>query len=105
MLGVRDAFQRGWLGAMTDVEMQLNACDPWHLFPFLEPMERVEIQVHSIHYLDLIRSLLGEPAGVYALTIPDARFPKLKSTRPSIIPNYPCPTPLSPPLHHNDPHT
>jgi len=30
--------------------------------PFLEQMERVEIQVHSIITMDLIRSLLGEPA-------------------------------------------
>jgi predicted dehydrogenase len=104
MLAVRDAFRRGWLGAMTDVEMQLNVADPWHLFPFLEPLERVEIQVHSIHYLDLIRSLLGEPAGVYALTIPDARFPKLKSTRSSIILNYGSATRVCLSLNHNYAH-
>jgi predicted dehydrogenase len=104
MLAVRDAFQRGWLGAMTDIEMQLNVSDPWHLFPFLEAMERVEIQVHSIHYLDLIRSLLGEPAGVYALTIPDARFPRLKSTRSSIILNYGCATRVCLSLNHNYAH-
>ena len=104
MLALRDAFQRGWLGAMTDVEMQLNCSDPWHLFPFLEQMERVEIQVHSIHYLDLIRSLLGEPAGVYALTIPDARFPKLKSTRSSIILNYGGTTRVCLSLNHNYAH-
>jgi predicted dehydrogenase len=104
MLALRDAFQRGWLGAMTDVEMQLNCSDPWHLFPFLEQMERVEIQVHSIHYLDLIRSLLGEPAGVYALTIPDARFPKLKSTRSSIILNYGSATRVCLSLNHNYAH-
>jgi predicted dehydrogenase len=104
MLAVRDAFQRGWLGAMTDIEMQLNTADPWHLFPFLEQMERVEIQVHSIHYLDLIRSLLGEPVGVYALTIADARFPKLKSTRSSIILNYGSATRVCLSLNHNYAH-
>jgi predicted dehydrogenase len=104
MLALRDAFQRRWLGAMTDIEMQLNCSDPWHLFPFLEKMERVEIQVHSIHYLDLIRSLLGEPAGVYALTIPDARFPKLKSTRSSIILNYGGATRVCLSLNHNYAH-
>lgn len=88
MLAVRDAIQRGWLGAVSDVDLHLNIADPWHLFPFLETMERVEIQVHSIHYLDLIRSLLGEPNGVYALTTPDSRYPKLKSTRSSVILNY-----------------
>jgi predicted dehydrogenase len=104
MLAVRDAFRRGWLGAMTDVEMQLNVADPWHLFPFLEQMERVEIQVHSIHYLDMIRSLLGEPVGVYALTIGDTRFPKLKSTRSSIILNYGRDTRVCLSLNHNYAH-
>jgi predicted dehydrogenase len=55
MLAVSDAYRRGWLGTLTDVEVLLNICDPWHLFPFLEQLERVEIQLHSIHYLDLIR--------------------------------------------------
>lgn len=104
MLAVRDALQRGWLGALTDIEMQLNSADPWHLFPFLERMDRVEIQAHSIHYLDLIRSLIGEPTGVYALTIPDARFPALKSTRSSIILNYGSATRVCLSLNHNYAH-
>lgn len=104
MLAVRDAHARGWLGAMTDIEMQLNCGDPWHLFPFLEKMDRVEIQVHSIHYLDLIRSLIGEPQGVYALTIADQRFPKLKSTRSSIILNYGAATRVCLSLNHNYAH-
>jgi predicted dehydrogenase len=104
MLAVRDAMQRGWLGDMTDVEMNMNVADPWHLFPFLELMERVEIQVHSIHYLDLIRSLLGDPLGVYALTVPDPRFPKLKSTRSSIILNYGSGARVCLSLNHNYAH-
>ncbi|MCW5263305.1 gfo/Idh/MocA family oxidoreductase [Verminephrobacter eiseniae] len=104
MLAVRDAIGRGCLGSVSDVEMQLNVADPWHLFPFLETMERVEIQVHSIHYLDLIRSLLGDPAGVYALTIADARYPRLKSTRSSIILNYGSKTRVCLSLNHNYAH-
>lgn len=104
MLAVRDAMQRGWLGSMSDVEMHMNVADPWHLFPFLESMERVEIQVHSIHYLDLIRSLLGDPHGVYALTVPDARYPKLKSTRSSIILNYGSGARVCLSLNHNYAH-
>jgi predicted dehydrogenase len=104
MLAVRDAMQKGWLGHMSDVEMHMNVADPWHLFPFLESMERVEIQVHSIHYLDLIRSLLGDPLGVYALTVPDARYPKLKSTRSSIILNYGSGARVCLSLNHNYAH-
>jgi predicted dehydrogenase len=69
MLAVRDAVERGWLGRLVDVEAHLNIMTPWHLFPFLKGMARVEIAVHSIHYLDLIRSLLGNPIGVHARTL------------------------------------
>lgn len=69
MLAVRDAIERGWLGRLVDVEAHLNLLTPWHLFPFLKGMPRVEIAVHSIHYFDLIRSLLGNPSGVHARTL------------------------------------
>jgi predicted dehydrogenase len=69
MLAVADAVERGWLGRLVDVEVHLNLVTPWHLFPFLKGMPRVEIAVHSIHYLDLIRAFLGNPAGVHARTL------------------------------------
>lgn len=69
MLAVADAVGRGWLGRLVDVEVHLNLVTPWHLFPFLKGMKRVEISVHSIHYLDTIRALLGNPTGVHARTL------------------------------------
>lgn len=69
MLAVRDALERGDLGELIDTEVHLNLVTPWHLFPFLVGMPRVEIAVHSIHYLDLIRAFLGNPTGVHARTM------------------------------------
>jgi predicted dehydrogenase len=69
MLAVADALERGWLGRLIDVEVHLNLVTPWHLFPFLNGMPRVEIAVHSIHYLDTLRALLGNPSGVHARTL------------------------------------
>lgn len=69
MLAVADALQRDWLGRLIDVEVHLNLVTPWHLFPFLNGMPRVEIAVHSIHYLDTLRALLGNPTGVHARTL------------------------------------
>lgn len=69
MLAVADALAQGRLGPLVDVEMHLNLMTPWRLWPFLKGMPRVEISVHSIHYLDLIRRLLGNPAGVHAKTM------------------------------------
>lgn len=69
MLALADAVRRGVVGRLVDVEVHLNLVTPWHLFPFLKGMPRVEIAVHSIHYLDLIRAFLGNPAGVHARTL------------------------------------
>jgi predicted dehydrogenase len=88
MLALRDIFERGLLGDLTDIEIRLNLRTPWELFGFLKGAERVEIQAHSVHYLDWIRSLLGEPNGVYARTLADARYPDLASTRTSAILDY-----------------
>jgi predicted dehydrogenase len=69
MLAVRDALDRKLLGRLVDVEVHLAIDTPWGLFAFLNGMPRVEIAVHSIHYLDLIRGVLGDPRGVHAKTI------------------------------------
>lgn len=69
LLAIADALERGWLGRLIDVEVHLNLVTPWHLFPFLKGLPRVEIAVHSIHYLDTIRALLGNPTGVHARTL------------------------------------
>ena len=69
MLAVADAVSRGLLGRLIEIEVHINVLTPWHLFPFLKGMPRVEIAVHSIHYLDLIRSFLGNPASVMARSL------------------------------------
>jgi predicted dehydrogenase len=66
MLALADAIMRGDLGALVEIEVHLNLVTPWHLFPHLDDNPRVEIVSHSIHYLDTIRALAGEPKGVFA---------------------------------------
>ncbi|WP_131196075.1 Gfo/Idh/MocA family protein [Lichenihabitans psoromatis] len=87
MLAVRDALARGLLGRLIDVEVHLNLVTPWHLFPHLKRDLRVEILSHSIHYLDLIRSLVGEPLGVFARTVGHPST-GLAQTRTSAILDY-----------------
>jgi predicted dehydrogenase len=87
MLGVADALARGLLGRLLDVEVHLNLVTPWHLFPHLKPNPRVEIVSHSIHYLDLIRGLAGNPRGVLARTYGHPAT-DLAQTRTSAILDY-----------------
>ncbi len=86
-IALKGIIDRGMIGTVTDVSINVAVHTPWELFPFLESLDRVEIAVHSIHYLDLLRHLLGEPEGVYARSIahPDSR---LEQTRTSAILNY-----------------
>jgi predicted dehydrogenase len=69
MLALRDAIDKGLLGEVVDFDAWLALDTPWGLWEFLKDLPRVEILLHSIHYLDFIRSLLGNPQGVHAKTI------------------------------------
>jgi predicted dehydrogenase len=87
MQAVADALERGLLGRLVEVEAHLNLVTPWALFPHLKADPRVEIVSHSIHYLDLIRGLLGEPRSVLARAYghPDS---ELTDTRTTAILDY-----------------
>ncbi|ROT96088.1 Gfo/Idh/MocA family protein [Histidinibacterium lentulum] len=88
MRAVQDAVRRGLLGELLEIEVHLNIFTPWHLFPFLIPMKRVEIAVHSIHYLDAIRAVAGDPRGVFARSLHDPRADDFAQTRTSVILDY-----------------
>lgn len=87
MLAVADALERGLLGRLLDIEVHLSLRTPWELFPHLKPNPRVEVVSHSVHYLDTIRALAGEPRQVLARTY---HFPgsELADTRTSAILDY-----------------
>lgn len=69
MLALKDAIAKGLLGEVVDFEAHLVLDTPWSLWAFLKGLPRIEIAMHSIHYLDLIRQILGDPQGVHAKSI------------------------------------
>ena len=72
---------------------------PWHNWTFMVGAPRVEIVYHSIHYIDAIRWLVGEPRGVYCRTLGHPATPQLSDTRSSIASwrAAPPPPPATPP--------
>ncbi|HEX8549607.1 MAG TPA: Gfo/Idh/MocA family oxidoreductase, partial [Cytophagaceae bacterium] len=88
MLAAKDMIRKGWIGDLCDVEFNINVFTPWHLWEFLEKLPRVEIPYHSIHYLDFIRSILGNPRDVLAKTTKHPLSPRLASVRSDIIMDY-----------------
>jgi predicted dehydrogenase len=83
----RNMIKQGLIGELYDMEVRVTLKTPWELFPHVMVHPRLEIQYHSIHYIDLIRSFLGDPKTVMAKTLkPPAKT--LSSTRSTILFDY-----------------
>jgi predicted dehydrogenase len=88
VLAVRDLIARNELGAIVDLDVRIVIDQPWHLWTFLKTAPRLEVPYHSIHYLDTIRWLIGEPDSVYCRVARHPSTPELADTRSSIILGY-----------------
>lgn len=100
MLALKDAIARGDLGEIVDVDAWLALDTPWHLWEFLADLPRVEILLHSIHYLDTIRDILGDPAGVHARTMGHPSS-SVSNTRSAMILDYPGQVRCALSINHN----
>lgn len=83
----RYMIDQGLIGKLYDMEVRVTLETPWHLFPFVMVHPRLEIQYHSIHYIDLIRSFLGDPYSVMAKTLKHPAK-ELSSSRSTILFDY-----------------
>jgi predicted dehydrogenase len=88
ILAARDMVSRGLIGELHDVDVRVTCSTPWHLWTFLYGIPRMEIIYHSIHYVDIVRSFLGEPLGVWCKTQKHPAMMDLASTRTSIAFDY-----------------
>ena len=84
----RQLIDSGVIGDLHDIDVRMNVYTPWHLWDFLYKLPRVEIQVHSIHYIDMVRYFLGNPNRVLAKTTRHPNERELASSRSSIILDY-----------------
>lgn len=77
----------GYIGDIYDMEVRVTVHTPWELFPHVMIHPRLEILYHSVHYIDLIRSFLGNPTSIYAKTF---KHPQkdLSSSRSTMIFDY-----------------
>jgi len=62
--GIRAAknlIQKGWIGQVVDGSIEVSVNTPWNMWDWLVNAPRLEIQFHSLHYIDAMRSVLGDP--------------------------------------------
>ena len=68
---LKQLLERGELGAPVLATIEMRAIPHWQ--PFLERYDRLTLLNMSIHHLDVLRMLLGEPESIYTAARPDPR--------------------------------
>jgi len=85
IVAINEAIANRLFGSIVEIEVRLACRTPWEEWPFLTELDAVEIPLHSIHYLDWIRSVLGQPKKVYAKSVRHPDHPTIKDARSSIV--------------------
>jgi predicted dehydrogenase len=62
----RAMVDSGWIGEVTNMTISVNISTDWGQWPWLVASERLDLMYHSIHYMDSIRSILGDPVTVFS---------------------------------------
>jgi predicted dehydrogenase len=63
--GTGQLIGQGWLGIPTYGTIQVHCFTDWSMWPWMYPRKRLEVLGHSIHYIDSLRYLFGEPHRVF----------------------------------------
>ena len=67
MAASKDLIARNAVGRVTAAQLQVSGSADWGLWPWLAAAPRLEVMYHSIHYLDSVRSVLGEPEWITSI--------------------------------------
>jgi predicted dehydrogenase len=61
----RAMVERGWIGEVTNVSFVVDVATDFSAWTWLVDSDRLEIMYHSIHYLDAVRAIMGDPLRVF----------------------------------------
>ncbi|WP_460798864.1 Gfo/Idh/MocA family protein [Microbacterium sp. GXF0217] len=99
----RALIAEGAIGELIDIEILVRVETRWELFPRVFELDRMEMPMHSVHHVDLVRSFVGDPSGVSAVTVAHPGK-SLASTRSAYLLHY-ADRPLRVTISTNHDHT
>lgn len=79
IVGAFAALRRGLIGSLLSARVELDLRTNWSLWEFLLQEPRIEILLHSIHYLSLCAHYFGPPQSVASTQRGDPEHPILKA--------------------------
>ncbi len=85
----RQLLDQGALGEAADARIEVSIRTPWHMWPWIAQSERLEVMYHSIHYLDALRFLFGDPLRVTARHGRWPNQPEVGETRTMTLLEFP----------------
>lgn len=88
MMALADLVAADRIGDLTDIDVRIVDRQPWEQWSFLKRAPRLEVLYHSIHYLDAIRWIAGEPYGVMCRAVAHPQFEDFADTRSTIVLDY-----------------
>ncbi len=98
----KQLLRQGALGDVADARIEVSIRTPWHMWPWIAQSERLEVMYHSIHYLDSIRYLFGDPVAVTARHAKWPGQPEVGETRTMTILDYPGDLRVSVDVNHHN---
>ena len=85
----KQLIEQGALGAAADARIEVSVRTPWEMWPWIAQSERLEVMFHSIHYIDSVRYLFGDPVRISAFHAKWPDQPEVGETRTQTIFEYP----------------
>ncbi len=76
----KDVLNKGYIGKLIKFNLFTHRKTDWTIWPWLEKIDYPELRYNSIHYLDSIRYLFGEPLCVNATLLSSNNEIKKKPT-------------------------
>jgi predicted dehydrogenase len=105
MVACKDLIARGAIGRATAAQLQVSGIGEWEPWPWLVNSPRLDVMYHSIHYLDSVRSILGEPEWITSIHgHPPGRSPVEGETLTTTVLEYPDGLQVLLTMNHSDLH-
>jgi predicted dehydrogenase len=74
-------IEQGWIGAPFEMSWDFHVYTPWEAWPWVAGQPRLDLQQFTIHPLDAVRFILGDPKFVYGTQAREPGQPEKGETR------------------------
>jgi predicted dehydrogenase/kynurenine formamidase len=71
----------GWIGDPVEVSFDFHVYTPWEHWAWVTDLDRLDLRQHTIHYLDAVRYIIGEPHYAYGTQAREPSQPEKGDTR------------------------